>query len=117
MSLSRCTLLREKPRELLSSRPKLSNVIEQLNNYISAPRATFHTDPLEFWATSPQTVIRQIALKFLVIPATSVPSEVTFSAAGNIQTVRRNRLTPHHLEQLLFLNKNINYINFNNINL
>ena len=42
-----------------------------------------------------------------VRPWESVPSERVFSTAGDIITAQRSTLTPEHLDQILFLNKNL----------
>ena len=48
------------------------------------------------------TIFRQV----LAVPATSAPSERLASAAGNIVTVKRTRLTPIHVERLTFSHMN-----------
>ena len=45
----------------------------------------------------------EIAMQYLPILATSVPSERLFSKAGQIITKQRNRLSGKHLNMLLFL--------------
>ena len=47
-----------------------------------------------------------LANKFLSIPASSVPSERIFSAAGLIISARRSCLKPSNADKLIFLNKN-----------
>lgn len=47
--------------------------------------------------------LSKLALKILSIQASSVASESAFSTQGNIQTDARSRLTPGHVEELLFL--------------
>lgn len=58
---------------------------------------------LKYWLTNIHFRLTNIALKYLCIIATSVPSE-RFSRAGNIIIESRNRLTGNNLQQLLFLN-------------
>ena len=50
-------------------------------------------------------LLSKLARKILCIPATSAPSERTFSTAGNIATAKRNRIAPELLEQIVFLNE------------
>ncbi|CAH1114870.1 unnamed protein product [Psylliodes chrysocephalus] len=64
-------------------------------------------DPfLEFWAKHKLSFaeLYDLALKYLSIPATSVPSERVFSKAGQLTNSRRNRLSPKNLDQIIFLN-------------
>jgi hypothetical protein len=50
--------------------------------------------------------IAVLARKYLAIPATSIPSERIFSSAGNTITEKRNRLTPEHAAEIIFLHEN-----------
>ncbi len=49
----------------------------------------------------------KLALKHLIVSATSVPSERIFSNAGNILTAKRNRLSDANAGMLVFLNANL----------
>lgn len=85
-----------------------SRAIIHLNAYLTEP-VIFETnfDPIKYWEEHPCVELREIALKYLPIPGTSVASEALFSAAGYTATNRRNRLSPENLEKILFLNKNL----------
>ena len=48
-----------------------------------------------------------VAKKFLIIPATSVPSERLFSAAGNVITAKRSCLSDETASMLITLNGNL----------
>jgi len=41
----------------------------------------------------------------MTVPATSVPSERVFSAAGLVVNRLRSRLSPEHVDMMLFLRK------------
>lgn len=72
--------------------------------YLNTPTIALNTDPLQFWLQQQtRSHLANIALKYLIIPATSVPCERAFSQAGNILTLKRNRLGGDHLSQLMFL--------------
>ncbi|KAL3244536.1 hypothetical protein MRX96_002295 [Rhipicephalus microplus] len=81
----------------------------------------FHHEPEE-WATQALTYhtkksqqlsklrypsVAKLRTQYLPIPATSVPSERAFSVAGEVVSVRRERLLPDHVEQLIFLHDNM----------
>ena len=69
-------------------------------------------DPFEWWRVNKIQYPRlaKLAQKYLSIPATSVPSERLFSDAGNLITQDRNRLSPHLVNQMMFLKRNRKYI-------
>jgi len=56
--------------------------------------ANKNIDPLEWWKTNEVYLPRlsQMARDYLAIPATSVPSEQSFSMGKNLITDKRNRL-------------------------
>ena len=53
--------------------------------------------------------LSKLALKYLCIPATSVPSERIFSLAGLVVNRLRARLSPEHVDMLIFLRKNFHH--------
>ena len=64
--------------------------------------------PMEWWRahSSVYPTLLNVAVRYLMIPATSVPSERVFSAAGNIVSRRRSSLSHDNVSKLLFLHQN-----------
>ena len=79
---------------------------------IRIPPALPDMDPFKWWSDNEKRfpILFNIARKFLGIPATSVPSERLFSDAGNHITPHRNNLKPDRVERLLFLKRNVKYM-------
>lgn len=77
----------------------------ELRQYLNQPVIPRHNDPLKYWQTLKHAypMLFNIAIKYLAVTATSVPSERLFSKAGIIKSDIRNRLTPNRLNMLLFL--------------
>lgn len=77
-----------------------------LRQYLELPHCDRLSNPLEFWEKHKYTMpeLYKLHLKYLGIPATSVPSERLFSKVGQMTHVRRNRLLPKNLDIILFLN-------------
>ena len=63
------------------------------------------TDPLNWWHThgSRFALLSQVARQLLCVPATSVPSERVFSAAGHIVSKLRAALSADNIDALIFL--------------
>ena len=66
-------------------------------------------DPLTWWKIHEKrfNLLSQLAKKYLCVPGTSVPSERLFSKAGELVSIRRNRLKAKNVDMMLFLNKNM----------
>lgn len=64
--------------------------------------------PLVWWKANgyKYPLLSVVAIKYLCIPATSVPSEWVFSTAGDIVTAQRSALKSKHVDKLIFLKKN-----------
>jgi len=86
-------------------RAPTSNELE-IEAYLCEPVRT--QDPLDWWKFHEHKFpkIAVIARRYLCIPATEVPSERSFSAAGNTVTKRRAALDPDKVDELLFIHKN-----------
>ena len=67
---------------------------DELSLYLSMPLSDENTNPLEWWKVNKVQFLNlsQMAQDYLAIPATSVPSEESFSAGKNLITDKRNRL-------------------------
>lgn len=79
------------------------------NEYFERSLLPRHADPVKWWANQGRMlypILSRLAFKYLSVPGTSVPSERTFSAAGNIITKKRNRLTDENAKMLIFINAN-----------
>lgn len=67
------------------------------------------TDPLMWWNSQQATFpkLSTLAEDYLGIPCSSVAAERMFSAAGRLLTKLRSSISNKHVDQLLFLNKNM----------
>ncbi|KAL6484220.1 hypothetical protein MHYP_G00062650 [Metynnis hypsauchen] len=74
---------------------------------------------LEWWKThqSEFPVLADLAKEYLCIPSTSVPSERVFSTAGDLVRSERSALSPEHVDQLIFLKKNLSKKNTESLSL
>nr|CAH7753141.1 unnamed protein product [Callosobruchus chinensis] len=72
-------------------------------------------DQLKYWQVNSKRFgcLSHIARTYLSSPATSVPSEQFFSAAGIVYDPHRNRLLGDKAAKLLFLKYNLPLLNFN----
>lgn len=81
----------------------------ELTRYCEDVCPPLHTEPTTWWKANQKKYPRlaKFASTYLSVPATSVPSECMFSAAGLIVNRLRTRLHPKHVDMLIFLNKNL----------
>jgi hypothetical protein len=89
---------------------------DEINKYLDnthVPPTYSNMDPFQWWRNNEKNfpILFRVARKYLGIPATSVPSKRLFSDAGNQITVERNRLKADTVNELLFLKRNMEYIN------
>ena len=80
-----------------------------MRKYLEAPSLSLDGDPLDWWRSheSAFPTLAKLAKRYLCIPGTSVAAERVFSTAGDIVTAHRSRLSPKHVDQLIFLHKNL----------
>ena len=79
---------------------------EELKAFLSEPVRV--SDPLKWWQLNEMKFPRlsKLAKQYLSVPATSIPSERTFSAAGLLVNKLRASLDTETVDQIVFLNKN-----------
>lgn len=80
--------------------------IDEINKYCKERVSiTEDFEVIDWWKSNqhyyPQ--LYKFALQVHSIPASSVAAEISFSLARSIRTEKRNRLTPHSLDSLMFL--------------
>ncbi len=82
-------------QNLVSHKKSPESAVQTLNSFFEIKLEDRKTDALQWWVqegANKSLSLAQLATKYLSIPATSVPSERVFSAAGEIISGRRNRL-------------------------
>ena len=87
---------------------------DEFQNYLNLLElpALEEYDPYTWWLTNKNQypILHKLAMKYLSIPATSVPSERLFSDAKNLITPQRTRLDSYLIDQLMFLKRNREYV-------
>ena len=81
----------------------------EINSYLDFPIAKPETSPLVWWKTECRRfpTLSRLAVKYLCICGTSVPSERVFSRGGQIVSAHRSRLHPKNVNKLIFLSQNL----------
>ena len=81
---------------------------EEVKRYRERDLLSLQKNPLQWWKEQQDLpLLSSLAKKYLCIPATSVASERVFSTAGDIVSSKRSLLKPEHVDQLIFLKKNL----------
>ncbi|XP_017482349.1 PREDICTED: uncharacterized protein LOC108371288 [Rhagoletis zephyria] len=83
----------------------LNTMPPELSIYLKSPVVKLTDCPLDVWPEGyhKNSSLLEIAMKYLTVMATSVPSERVFSTTGNIVTCKRSCLSGEKLDKLLFL--------------
>lgn len=85
-----------------------AQVVEELSNFKSQKILGLNEDPLHWWSDRMGLfpTLPKVLQKYWCVPATSVPSHRLFSSSGTFFCGKRNRLTPAHVDQQVFLYEN-----------
>jgi len=77
----------------------------ELRQFLNATVINRSEDPLKVWQKLKDIYpnVYEVAMKYFVIVGTSVPSERLFSAAGDIISAKRSRITGKRASQIIFL--------------
>jgi len=81
---------------------------DELERYEKISQFRLTDDPFIFWKNNKYEFpnLFRLALRYLCIPGSSVPSERVFSVSGFIVDDLRNRLSPKNVEMLVYLKFN-----------
>ena len=82
---------------------------DEIRRYLTEPRLGLEAEPLKWWQQNGPRypMLSAVAMKYLCIPSTSVPSEQLFSSAGGRITAKRSLLDARDIQLLPFLNANL----------
>lgn len=82
---------------------------EEICRFLKESRLSGDMSTLEWWKMKEVAypALAVLAQRYLSIPATSVPSERVFSAAGLVVNKQRSSLKTDNVDKLIFLNKNL----------
>lgn len=86
----------------------------EVQHYLNLPElpALEEYDSFAWWATNKAQypILYKMAMKYLSIPASSVPSERLFSDANNLVTPQRTRLDSSIINKIMFLKRNREHV-------
>lgn len=93
----------------VSSQNPRQDFLTELKLYLAEPNIVRTECPIQYWSAKEAkfNLLRELARKYLSVPATSVPSERVFSKAGELISKKRSRLHPKQVQMTLFLNSNM----------
>lgn len=87
-----------------------SSLDTELDQYLKLDHIDRNENPMSYWVGVQKTfpILSEFALNHLTTLGTSIPSERLFSTAGFIKSETRSRLTPEHVNMLVFLSSRPN---------
>lgn len=96
-------------QEVGPQKTKAAEAEDEIKRNRAGRPAGLQDNPLIWWRENEKEypLLARMAKRYLCVPGTSVTSERVFSTAGDIITAKRSCLTPGHVNELLFLQKNL----------
>ena len=82
----------------------------EMSKYLEMDSPMVKIDPLKWWCSTGRKLfplLFEAATKFLIIPATSVPSERVFSVSGEVLRKKRRRLGHKSVNRIVRLHTNL----------
>ena len=85
---------------------------KELDDYILEPNEPENSTSFNWWSVNKDHFpnVAVVARAYLAIPATSVASERIFSKCGLAVSDRRSKLSPLHMEQIVFVSQNLSIV-------
>ncbi len=86
------------------------SALEEFDRFMQEGRCLKIDDDVFDWWHKHKDIypnLHKIAIRYLIVPATSAESERVFSTAGYILSLKRAKLSGIHANMLIFLNKNM----------
>lgn len=101
------------PKQKKNAKSKKSFFAAELEKYLSVKSIGRTANPIKWWNENMDrfTSLKPSVLKYLSAPPSSVAFERLFSAAGAVYADNRSCLLPQNAEKLIFLMKNMKYMN------
>ena len=83
--------------------------LRELEEYMKEPSIPKNCSPVAYWSIKRKgwPTLAKLAMKYCIVPASSVYSERLFSEFGNVYDQRRSKLRPDASEQVCMLHHNL----------
>ena len=99
---------------LSSNTNKTSSIKDEIDIYkkLEIPIDLKNEENFMIWKEYSSSLpnLGRIARKYLSIPAGSIINETLFSQVSNIDTIKRNRLLPENMQNIIFVKKNLAFV-------
>ena len=95
----------DKPNSKIAKKTEKNDIIAEYRKFVALEISEIYNNPLDFWRDSSFGHLKNAAKAIFVIQASSAEPERHNSAAGNMLTSKRNRLSPETLEKLVIYNE------------